>query len=152
MILADTDIATDWLDLFSKIGFVLLGAAIGWVAEWIRNRSKLIHDVAESYIADRRSANDDDSPCRRLGAMQRAGLGLLKNNRQIMEFSRVVVGRGCTHPFLDSDVEQFLKKDRFIQFLNAASHRGVSLNTDMALYEVLVQGFIEAEEQERKSQ
>jgi len=151
MILAETDLATDWLDLFSKIGFLLLGAAIGWVAEWVRNRTKLINDVAESYIADRRAANDDDSPCRRLGAMQRAGIGLLKNDRQIRAFSRIVVGRGCTHPFLDSDIERFLKKNCFIQFLNAASHRGVSLSTDLALYELLMQGFIEAEEKERNS-
>lgn len=144
MIIAE--IATDWLELSSEIGFLLLGAAIGWVAEWIRNRSKIIHDVSERYILDRRATSDQDEPGNRLGSMQCAGVGLLKNDRQITEFCRIVVGRGCTHPFLGSDLDRYLKEHSLIPFLNEASRKGIALNDDMALYDFLIQSLEEAED------
>lgn len=142
--------ASGWLDIGYDVGLLLLGVLIGLIVEWLRSRTKLIHDVAERYIEDRCSSVQDES-YNRLGSMQRAGVGLFKNDSQITEFCRIVVGRGCTHPFLGSDLDFYIKKNGLIPFLNEASRRGVALSDDMALYEMLVQGLIEAEDNQRKA-
>lgn len=136
----------EWLPFSSKVGLLFLGAAVGWLAEWLRNRTKLIHEVAERYIADRRASHDQDSPGNRLGAMQRSGVGLLKNDRQIGQFFRIVVGRGCTHPFFESDIGKYFRKNGLSEFLNGNSARGTALNEDLALYEALVQAYAEQDQ------
>lgn len=146
----------DWLDLATKIGILLLGTAIGWSLERFRSREKLINEVAERYVAERRipefTPYFENTFCKRFGSMQRAGLGLLKNDRQIKEFRRIVIGRGCADPFFDSELGIFLKKKNGLtKFLNAASARGISLVTDTALSTELLHALIKAEEHETKT-
>jgi len=110
----------------------------------------MLHNVAERYVADRHSRQDDDSFVKRLGAMQRAGVGMLKNDRQVRKFAEIVVGRGCTHPLLGSDLGEFLRKDGLPTFLNGASARGIALTDDEALYSTLLIAIEEREEKERE--
>jgi hypothetical protein len=149
MILADatSDIAGRAI---ASVITLAISTPLGMWIEHLRGRTKMLHDVAERYITDRRGAQDDDSFAKRLGAMQRAGVGMLKNDRQVREFSEIVVTRGCTDPFHESDLDTFLVKDGLPRFLNGASARGIALTDDMALYSALVMAIEEREQKERE--
>jgi len=107
---------------------------------------QLVEDVADRYTKERIDPTDDDSFAKRLGAMQRAGVALFHNDRDIKCFIDLVIGRGCTHPFHESNFGQFIKKDKLPLFLRIANARGIRFNHDLGLYEFIVNGYFEFDE------
>jgi len=149
MILADTT-----SDLTGRVVVGIVTFLTTTFLTWIFNRRKvhrqLVQDVADRYIAERVNPADDDSFPKRLASMQRAGVALFHNDRDFNRFAEIVVGRGCTHPFHESDFGQFIRKNKLPAFLRVANARGIRFHDDMGLYEFLIHGYIEADEAARK--
>lgn len=124
----------------------LITSVLAAIFSKVKARKQLVADVSERYIAERSTHTDDDSAVKRLGAMQRAGVGLFHNDRDIKIFAAIVTGRGCTHPFHESDIGNFVLKNKLPIFLRGASARGIRFTDDKVLYETLVTAMIEGEE------
>ena len=150
MILADTTADYSGRIIVGVITF-LITTVLAAIFSKFKARKQLVADVAERYIEEM-SASSDDSSVRRLGAMQRAGVGLFHNDRDIERFAHVVIGRGCTHPCHESDIGDFVLKNKLPTFLRGASARGIRFTDDMVLYQTLVTAMTEGEERDaRKS-
>ena len=123
------------------------GAAINEVVHRLRARSALVATVADRYITKARTG--DDSPEFRLGLMQSSGIALL-SHRQFQSFIHEVTGRGCTHPFKDSDIEDSIPAKDLPSFVRACSERGFLLDTAQAVPIALANFLHEAEKKKAK--
>jgi len=151
MILADTTADFSGRIIVGVVTF-LITTVLAAIFSKFKARKQLVEDVAERYIAERSTLADDDSAIKRLGAMQRAGVGLFHNDKDINRFVGIVTGRGCTHPFHESDIGDFVLKNKLPTFLRGASARGIRFTDDMVLYQTLVTAMTEGEERDaRKS-
>jgi hypothetical protein len=141
-------------DLAGRIAVGVVTFLITAGLTWFFNRRKvhrqLVQDVAERYIAERVDPPDNDSFPKRLASMQRAGVALFHNDKDVNRFVEIVVGRGCTHPFYESDLSRFLKKNKLPTFLRIANSRGIRFYDDGGLYEFLVYGYLDADESTSK--
>jgi hypothetical protein len=132
------------------VATAIITAIISEVIHRLRGRRQLVEDVAERYVAETHTAHASDTPAVRLGTMQRAGVALLKSRKEFSRFIMLVIGRGCTHPLKDSDIEEYVPIAKLPTFLLAASERGISLSDDIALFDFLLSIMYEAEQQKTK--
>lgn len=141
--------------LIIAIASVVVTAVVGEVLHRVRLKaalkSALMTSVADRYIADTRAPNALDTAAFRLGAMQRAGVGLFKP-RQVKLFIAEVIARGCTHPFKDSDLERYVPFKKFPLFVRAASERGITLSDEENIYRFLLRCSADREQKSNNEQ
>ena len=122
---------SEFLDKFwVGLACAFVGAALNEIVHRIRARTALVTAVADRYIAEARTGND--TPAFRLMVMQRAGIALL-SHRQLKAFINEVTGRGCTHPFKDSQIEDDIPSKELPAFVRACSERGYILDSDQSI-------------------
>lgn len=131
------------MDLFTeKVMLLLLGGLLGFglglLRDRIASRRLRIKETVERYIQFVENEPSKNQEAHRLSGMVRAGVSLLKNDKELELFFLVVTGRGYQHPWRGCSVGDIFSKLKPMMIIRAMAEDSRTFASDTEIYEWLV--------------
>jgi len=125
-----------------KILLLFLGALVGFGLRMLKDRiaasRQRIKEAVERYIQFAEKEPFQNQEAHRLSGMVRAGVPLLKNDKELNAFFEEVTGRGYPHPWWGCSVGDIFSKLKPMVIIRAMASDSRTFASDADIYGWLV--------------